>query len=126
MTAFPDRGIIEAQQLEKLRALLEELLPANRFYTRKLDEAGVGKDLASLAEFTSKASRMTISEAAVICMNSGLVSLCYPFFTLESILPRLGQQTYVRQIRADHDLTAGRPIRALGGSDRELLFAQTF
>ena len=28
---------------------------------------------------------------------SGLVSLCYPFFTLESILPRLGQQTYVRQ-----------------------------
>ncbi|MFC1526012.1 flagellar motor switch protein FliM [Candidatus Latescibacterota bacterium] len=27
----------------------------------------------------------------------GLVSLCYPFFTLESILPRLGQQTYVRQ-----------------------------
>ena len=28
---------------------------------------------------------------------SGLVSLCYPFFTLESILPRLGQQSYVRQ-----------------------------
>ena len=25
---------------------------------------------------------------------SGLVSLCYPFFTLESILPRLGTQTY--------------------------------
>ena len=25
---------------------------------------------------------------------SGLVSLCYPFFTLESILPRLGQQSY--------------------------------
>ena len=29
----------------------------------------------------------------------GLVSLCYPFFTLESILPRLGRQTYVRQHR---------------------------
>ena len=28
---------------------------------------------------------------------SGLVSLCYPFFTLESILPRLGQQTFVRR-----------------------------
>ena len=27
---------------------------------------------------------------------SGLVSLCYPFFTLESILPRLGQQSHVR------------------------------
>jgi flagellar motor switch protein FliM len=30
---------------------------------------------------------------------SGLVSLCYPFFTLESILPRLGQQSYVRTNR---------------------------
>jgi flagellar motor switch protein FliM len=36
---------------------------------------------------------------------SGLVSLCYPFFTLESILPRLGQQTYVRQGRQNRDET---------------------
>ena len=28
--------------------------------------------------------------------TSGLVSLCYPFFTLESILPRLGQASYVQ------------------------------
>ena len=34
---------------------------------------------------------------------SGLVSLCYPFFTLESILPRLGQQNYVRQHRGSRD-----------------------
>lgn len=34
---------------------------------------------------------------------SGLVSLCYPFFTLESILPRLGQQTYVRQNRLNKE-----------------------
>jgi flagellar motor switch protein FliM len=34
---------------------------------------------------------------------SGLVSLCYPFFTLESILPRLGQQSYVRQHRTDKE-----------------------
>ena len=34
---------------------------------------------------------------------SGLVSLCYPFFTLESILPRLGQQTYVRTSRTSRD-----------------------
>ena len=34
---------------------------------------------------------------------SGLVSLCYPFFTLESILPRLGQQNYVRQYRGSKD-----------------------
>ena len=30
---------------------------------------------------------------------SGLVSLAYPFFTLSPILPRLGQQTHVRQSR---------------------------
>ena len=36
---------------------------------------------------------------------SGLVSLCYPFFTLESILPRLGQQTYVRQGRPNREET---------------------
>ena len=34
---------------------------------------------------------------------SGLLSLCYPFFTLESILPRLGQQTYVRRARGPRD-----------------------
>ncbi len=33
---------------------------------------------------------------------SGLVTVCYPFFTLESILPRLGQNTHVRD---------GRPSR---------------
>ncbi|MBT4499139.1 MAG: hypothetical protein HOC74_15530, partial [Gemmatimonadetes bacterium] len=45
---------------------------------------------------------------------SGLVSLCYPFFTLESILPRLGQQTYVRrslenaeQLKLDNRLRLG-------------------
>ncbi len=36
---------------------------------------------------------------------SGLISLCYPFFTLESILPRLGQQTYVRQGRQNREET---------------------
>jgi flagellar motor switch protein FliM len=34
---------------------------------------------------------------------SGLVSLCYPFFTLESILPRLGQQSYVRTSRMNQE-----------------------
>ena len=34
---------------------------------------------------------------------SGLVSLCYPFFTLESILPRLGQQSYVRISQTNKD-----------------------
>ncbi len=35
--------------------------------------------------------------------SSGLVSLCYPFFTLESILPRLGQQSYVRTNRMNQE-----------------------
>ena len=34
---------------------------------------------------------------------SGLVSLCYPFFTLESILPRLGQPSYVRTRRVNQE-----------------------
>ena len=34
---------------------------------------------------------------------SGNVSLCYPFFTLESLLPRLGQQTYVRLNRTSRE-----------------------
>ena len=34
---------------------------------------------------------------------SGLVSVCYPFFTLESILPRLGQQSYMRAGRGDRE-----------------------
>jgi flagellar motor switch protein FliM len=36
---------------------------------------------------------------------SGLISLCYPFFTLESILPRLGRQVYIRQGRPNRDET---------------------
>ncbi|MFC1526278.1 flagellar motor switch protein FliM [Candidatus Latescibacterota bacterium] len=34
---------------------------------------------------------------------SGLISVCYPFFTLESILPLLGRQTYVRTRRASRE-----------------------
>jgi len=48
---------------------------------------------------------------------SGLVSVCYPFFTLESILPRLGQQTYVRQSRAGREETVARNRLRLGQTD---------
>ena len=34
---------------------------------------------------------------------SGLISLCYPFFTLEPILPRLGRQPYMRTSGMDQD-----------------------
>jgi phenylacetate-CoA ligase len=37
-----------------LRGLLAELIPANPFYTRKLEAAGVGFDVASLADFSTR------------------------------------------------------------------------
>ncbi len=50
----PDRAAIEADQLEQLRSLLAELFPANRFYTQKLQAAGVTFDIASLADFSAR------------------------------------------------------------------------
>ncbi|MEC7227966.1 MAG: flagellar motor switch protein FliM, partial [Candidatus Latescibacterota bacterium] len=45
---------------------------------------------------------------------SGLVSLCYPFFTLESILPRLGQASYV-QMDVDREKVQRDNRLRLGG-----------
>ena len=47
---------------------------------------------------------------------SGLISLCYPFFTLESILPRLGQQIYVRQGRLNYRETVRQNQLRLGNT----------
>jgi len=73
---------------------------------------------------------MQITAASEICVllgfevnstnASGLVSLCYPFFTLESILPRLGQQTYVRSSRVNQQELAQQNIVRLGPMDVEL------
>lgn len=52
--AFPNRAAIEAQQLASLRALLTALLPANRFQSRRLADAGLTASVASLAEFTRR------------------------------------------------------------------------
>lgn len=50
----PARSEIEAQQLEALRSLLAELFPGNRFYSQKLNAAGITFDVASLADFTAR------------------------------------------------------------------------
>ena len=50
----PDRAAIESSQLEQLRSLVAELIPANKFYTQKLQAAGVGFDVASLADFSAR------------------------------------------------------------------------
>jgi phenylacetate-CoA ligase len=39
--AFPDRAAIDETQLQSLRALFAEILPGNRFYTKKLAQAGI-------------------------------------------------------------------------------------
>ena len=52
--SFPTRAEIEAGQLEQLRSLLAELFPANKFYSRKLDDAGITFDVASLADFSAR------------------------------------------------------------------------
>lgn len=50
----PDHSAIKAGQLESLRTLLAELIPGNRFYTRKLQDAGLGFDVSSLGDFSSR------------------------------------------------------------------------
>jgi phenylacetate-CoA ligase len=51
-TIFPDRAALAAHQLAQLQALLKTLLPANAFYTGKLQTAGVSADIESLGAFT--------------------------------------------------------------------------
>src|SRR5579864_4226 len=48
---FTDRRNIELAQFGKLRALLAAIVPANSFYSAKLEAAGVSPDLPSLNEF---------------------------------------------------------------------------
>jgi phenylacetate-CoA ligase len=48
--AFPDRRTIESDQCRALRAMLEAMVPSNRFYTRRLAGVGAGA-ISSLEEF---------------------------------------------------------------------------
>ncbi len=50
----PDRAEIADGQLMQLRSLVAELLPANPFYSQKLEAAGVTFDIASLADFSAR------------------------------------------------------------------------
>jgi phenylacetate-CoA ligase len=62
--AYPSRATIVATQLEQLRSLVAELFPANRFYTRKLEEAGITFDVASLTDFARRFPFTTKHELA--------------------------------------------------------------
>src|SRR3989442_4616707 len=54
LAAFPARATIEGSQLEQLRSLLAELFPGNKFYSRKLNAAGLTFDVASLEDFRAR------------------------------------------------------------------------
>jgi phenylacetate-CoA ligase len=60
----PGRREIEARQLEELRSLLAELIPANQFYSRKLQSWGVTFDVASLEDFSARFPFTTKPELA--------------------------------------------------------------
>jgi len=48
------RAELRASQLEQLRSLVSELFPANAFYARKLEDAGITFDVASLEDFSAR------------------------------------------------------------------------
>jgi phenylacetate-CoA ligase len=60
--SFPSRAEIESHQLELLRGLITELIPGNKFYTRKLEAAGVWFDVATLADFSARFPLTTKAE----------------------------------------------------------------
>ena len=62
---LPSRAALEAGQLEQLRCLLEEIFPANRFYSRKLGADGLTFDVSSLADFARRFPFTTKAELAV-------------------------------------------------------------
>ena len=77
----PDRAAIESAQLEQLRSLAAELMPANNFYTRKLQAAGAGFDIASLPDFSVRFPFTTKSEivADQLAHSPFGTNLTYPF-----------------------------------------------
>jgi phenylacetate-CoA ligase len=54
VTGVRSRASLEADQLAKLRRLLGELQPGNRFYAPRLRDAGLGAELREVSEFTSR------------------------------------------------------------------------
>jgi phenylacetate-CoA ligase len=60
----PTRAAIAQFQLEQLRALLRAILPANPFQSRKLRDAQLTSDLASLEEFSQRCPFTLKSELA--------------------------------------------------------------
>jgi phenylacetate-CoA ligase len=78
-TAFPDRSVIEAYQRAALRAMLDALVPDNRFYTRKLAAARPG-EITSLDDFFARVPftfKQELVEDQLACPPYG-TNLTYP------------------------------------------------
>jgi len=58
----PSREASESNQLEQLRSLLAELFPGNKFYSEKLQSAGITFDVASVQDFCERFPFTTKSE----------------------------------------------------------------
>jgi len=58
----PDRTAIQASQLEQLRKLVAALSPSNKFYTKKLQAAGITPAVSLLADFSAQCPFTTKAE----------------------------------------------------------------
>lgn len=100
-SAHPDRSAIEADQLEQLHTLVAELFPPNKFYTQKLQSAGITFDVASLADFSARFPFTTKSELVTD-------QLAHPPFGTNLTYP-LDRYTRFHQTSG----TSGTPLRWL-------------
>ncbi|HTG43585.1 MAG TPA: AMP-binding protein [Verrucomicrobiae bacterium] len=97
----PGRGEIERAQLESLNGLLREIIPANRFYRRKLEENSTPASFNSLADYARDFPFTRKPEIAEDQRNNPIygTNLTYP----------LDQYSRFHQTSG----TTGRPLRWL-------------
>lgn len=97
------------KMIEDLEATWEPILPVN-IHDIELETNPEFMQITAASEIVILlAFEVNTSNA------SGLISLCYPFFTLESILPRLGQQSYVRMKTGNQEKLVRSNRLRLGG-----------
>ena len=95
------RSELEALQLEQLRSLVAELFPANQFYSRKLQSAGVTFDVSSGVDFSARFPFTTKAELVAD-------QLAHPPFGTNLTYP-LNRYTRFHQTSG----TSGAPLRWL-------------
>ncbi len=97
----PTRSELENFQLEQLRSLVAELFPANQFYARKLQSAGITFDVSSGADFSARFPFTTKAELVAD-------QLAHPPFGSNLTYP-LNRYTRFHQTSG----TSGAPLRWL-------------